>query len=141
MMKKKDIASLLFRSFICSLMTTTEFAKVEGPHRLLCLKNSSKLFGQYVLFSAVAQYSSFHPASTINVQNHRSSPVLTTITTICLQAQFKEKNLQLWAKYMKQTLSVFRVILVRIFSHLDWIREYMKYLSAFSQNAGKYGQE
>ena len=80
-MKKSDIESLLFLSFIWSLMTTIELANVEGPHRLLCLKNSSKLSGQYVLFSAVAQYSSFQPASTINVQNHRSSPVFTTITT------------------------------------------------------------
>ena len=34
-------------------------------------------------------------------------------------------------------VSVFRVILVRIFLHLDWIRRDTPYLSVFSSNAGK----
>ena len=36
-------------------------------------------------------------------------------------------------------MSVFRVILVRIFPHSDWIRGDTKYLSVFSSNAGKCG--
>ena len=38
-------------------------------------------------------------------------------------------------------VSVFGVILVGIFPHLDWIRRDMEYLSVFSPNAGKYGPE
>ena len=36
--------------------------------------------------------------------------------------------------------SVFGVILVRIFRHLDWIRRDTPYLSVFSSNAGKCGK-
>ena len=36
-------------------------------------------------------------------------------------------------------MSVFRVILVRIFPHSDWIRGDTKYLFVFSPNAGKCG--
>ena len=36
-------------------------------------------------------------------------------------------------------MSVFGVILVRIFPHLDWIRRDMEYLSVFSPNAVSYG--
>ena len=36
-------------------------------------------------------------------------------------------------------VSVFGVILVRIFWHLYWIRRDIPYLSVFSPNAGKYG--
>ena len=35
--------------------------------------------------------------------------------------------------------SVFRVILVHIFSHLDWIQTDTSYPSVFRPNAGKYG--
>ena len=35
-------------------------------------------------------------------------------------------------------VSVFGVILVRIFPYLDWIRRDTRYLSVFSPNAGKY---
>ena len=38
-------------------------------------------------------------------------------------------------------VSVFGYFLVRIFSHLDWIRRVTPYFSAFSPNAGKYGPE
>ena len=38
-------------------------------------------------------------------------------------------------------MSVFGVILVRIFLHLDWIGRDAKYLSTFSLNARKYGPE
>ena len=38
-------------------------------------------------------------------------------------------------------VSVFRVFLVHIFPHLDWIRRYIPYLSLFSPNAQKYGPE
>ena len=38
-------------------------------------------------------------------------------------------------------VSVFRVILVRIFSHLDWIRRDILYFSVFSPNAGNCGSE
>ena len=40
-----------------------------------------------------------------------------------------------------QKVSVFRVFLVRIFPHLDWIRGDNPYLSIFSLNTGKYGTE
>lgn len=67
--------SLFSRILACLSRTTREFASVEGPHLRLCLKNSSKSIGQYVLSFEAAQYSSFHPASTSKVQNQRSSPV------------------------------------------------------------------
>ena len=38
-------------------------------------------------------------------------------------------------------VSVFRVFLVSIFRHSNWIRRYTEYLSVFSPNAGKYGPE
>ena len=38
-------------------------------------------------------------------------------------------------------VSVFAVILVRIFPQSDWIRRDTLYLSVFSPNAGKYGPE
>ena len=38
-------------------------------------------------------------------------------------------------------VSLFRVFLVCIFSHSDWIRGDTKYLSVFSPNAEKYGTE
>ena len=38
-------------------------------------------------------------------------------------------------------VSIFGVILVRIFLHLDWIRRDTPYLSVFSPNAGKCGPE
>ena len=38
-------------------------------------------------------------------------------------------------------VSVFGVILVRIFPHSDLIRRDTPYLSVFSPNAGKYGSE
>ena len=37
-------------------------------------------------------------------------------------------------------MSVFGVILVRIFPHLDWIRRNTEYLFVFSPNMGKCGQ-
>ena len=40
-----------------------------------------------------------------------------------------------------QKVSIFGVVLVRIFPHSDWIRRDMEYLSVFSPNAGKYGSE
>ena len=40
-----------------------------------------------------------------------------------------------------QKVSVFRVILVRIFPHLNWIRRDISYLSVFIPNAGKNGPE
>ena len=46
-----------------------------------------------------------------------------------------------WQTYTTWKVSVFGVILVRIFSHLDWIRRNTEYLSVFSLNAGKYGPE
>ena len=46
-----------------------------------------------------------------------------------------------WQTYTTWKVSVFGVILVRIFSHLDWIRGNTEYLSVFSLNAGKYGPE
>ena len=38
-------------------------------------------------------------------------------------------------------VSVFRVLLVRIFPHLDLIRRDIPDLSVFSPNTGKYGPE
>ena len=38
-------------------------------------------------------------------------------------------------------MSVIRVIMVRIFPHLDWIRRDTEYLSVFSPNARKYRPE
>ena len=38
-------------------------------------------------------------------------------------------------------VSVFGVILVRVFSHSDWIRRNTQYLSVLSPNAGKHGPE
>ena len=38
-------------------------------------------------------------------------------------------------------VSVFGVFLVRIFSHLDWIRRDIPHLSVFSPNVGKYRPE
>ena len=38
-------------------------------------------------------------------------------------------------------VSVFRIILVCIFSHLDWIQKDTEYLSVFNPNAGKCGPE
>ena len=38
-------------------------------------------------------------------------------------------------------VSVFGVILVRIFPHLDWIQRDASYLSVFSPDMGKYGPE
>ena len=38
-------------------------------------------------------------------------------------------------------MSVFRVFLVRILPHPDWIQRDSSYLSVFSPNAGKYGSE
>ena len=38
-------------------------------------------------------------------------------------------------------VSVFRVILVRVFPHSDWIRRNTEHLSVFSPNAGNYGPE
>ena len=38
-------------------------------------------------------------------------------------------------------VSVFGVILVRIFPHSNWIQRSIPYLSVFSPNAGKYGPE
>ena len=38
-----------------------------------------------------------------------------------------------------QNVSVFRVILVHIFPHSDWIRRDTEYLSVFSLNVGKCG--
>ena len=38
-------------------------------------------------------------------------------------------------------MSVFGVIMVRIFPHSYWIRRDIAYLSVFGQNAGKYGPE
>ena len=37
--------------------------------------------------------------------------------------------------------SIFGIIHVRIFTHLDWIRRDTEYPSVFSPNAGKYGPE
>ena len=36
-------------------------------------------------------------------------------------------------------VSAFGVLMVRIFSHSDWIRKYTEYLSVFSPNRGKKG--
>ena len=38
-------------------------------------------------------------------------------------------------------LSVFKVFLVRIFPHLDWIRRNTSYFSIFSADGGKYRPE
>ena len=54
------------------------------------------------------------------------------------------KGLATWLKYILKLftawkVSVFGVILVRIFSHLDWIRrdtEYLYYLVQIRENAG-----
>ena len=43
-----------------------------------------------------------------------------------------------WAAYK---VSVFEVILVGIFLHLNWIRKDKEYLSVLIPNAGKYGPE
>ena len=43
--------------------------------------------------------------------------------------------------YTDWKVSVSGVILVSIFPHFDWIRSDTDYLSIFSPNAGKYGQE
>ena len=42
---------------------------------------------------------------------------------------------------LRKKLSVFGVILVRIFLQSDWIRKDTEYFSVFSPNAGKYGPE
>ena len=50
-------------------------ARVLGIQRRRCLKNSSKLSGQNVVFSDTAQYSRRHFFSTSRVHSHRSSPI------------------------------------------------------------------
>ena len=42
---------------------------------------------------------------------------------------------------LRKRMSIFGVILVRIFSHSDSIRRDTEYHSVFSLNAGKYGPE
>lgn len=74
-MKNMFIESLFSRITFWLFSTTIEFASVDGPQRLLCLKNSSNSSGQNVVSQAVAQYSSVQPASTKRVQSHRSSPI------------------------------------------------------------------
>ena len=47
---------------------------VDGPHRLLWLKNSSNPSGAKVKASAAALYSTLYPACNISVHSHLSSP-------------------------------------------------------------------
>ena len=51
------------------------------------------------------------------------------------------KNLVFALLHTVWKVSKYRVFLVRIFPHSDWIRRDTKYLSAFSRNAEKYGPE
>ena len=74
--------SLFLLIALCFCNTTRELASVEGPHLLLCLKNSSNSIGQYVLSFEAAQYSNFQPASTNKVQNQRSSPEIFVVNIV-----------------------------------------------------------
>ena len=58
---------------------------------------------------------------------------------VCTQVDliWKENESKLPAREM----SIFRVFLVRIFPHSDWIRRDTEYIFVFSPNAGKYGPE
>ena len=50
-------------------------------------------------------------------------------------------NIPMLLRYRAWKVSVFGVILVRIFPHSDWTRRDREYLSVFSPNAGKCGPE
>ena len=91
-MYAKVITSLLLRIVPAFWIKTIWFARVEGVHRLLCLKNSSNVSGQYVLFSAAAQYSSFHPCSIISVHNQRSSPNSSKKQRQCYAAMYQHRH-------------------------------------------------
>ena len=58
-----------------------------------------------------------------------------------LHILFSSAVLKKIAKNTEWKVSVFGVILVRIFPHSDWIRGDMVYLSVFSPNEGKCGPE
>ena len=53
----------------------------------------------------------------------------------------REQKWDFGLKCTRKKVSVFGVILVRIFPHADWIRRDTLNLSIFSPNAGKYGSE
>ena len=54
--------------------------------------------------------------------------------------QFRKRNLNTWKWYTVWKVSVFGIILIRIFPHSDWMIRTL-YLSVFSPNAGKYWPE
>ena len=55
--------------------------------------------------------------------------------------RFSSINVTIFVNSTAWKVSVFGIFLARIFSHLDWIRRDIPYLSAFSPNAAKYGPE
>ena len=58
---------------------------------------------------------------------------------VCTQVDLIWKENE--SKLPLREMSVFRVFLVRIFPHSDWIRRDTEYIFVFSPNAGKYGPE
>ena len=60
---------------------------------------------------------------------------------LCISTWWNEKEICLeWENNTAWKVSVFGVILVRIFQHSDWIRRDTKYLSIFTLNAENAGQ-
>ena len=65
------------------------------------------------------------------------NPVKYLRWTLSAKVLNKWKPVTIFAKSTAWKVSVFGVILVRIFTHLDWIWRDTEYFSVFSPNAGK----